>query len=352
MAKCSEILAKFPELVTWVQGNQEIPLDFVSGETGPQPGSLVYLQSESQLKNVLSSQAHAVILAGDLIEKAQSIWTETGPTLLTSPQLPLAMALINQSFFKPKTQRTWNNEPIHPSAIVSSTASVGENVTIGPGAVIGDRVVLERDCHIGALSVIESGAQIGAGTVVSPQVFIGHDCMIGQNCAIHPHSTIGSEGYGYAQDSKGHHHWKPHFGKVVLGDFVRIGSGVNIDRGAFDDSVIGEGTKIDNHCHFGHNIRMGKHCLVTAGFISAGSVTVGDHCVFGGRTTVNGHLQVCGQSQFAGMSGIQRTIDKPGAYGGYPIQPLKTYLKISSTLIHLPEMRKSISRLLKAMKSN
>ena len=100
-----------------------------------------------------------------------------------------------------------------------------------------------------------------------------------------------------------------------------------IDRGTFDVSLIGAGTKIDNHCHFGHNVRIGKNCLITAGFRSAGSITVGDNCIFGGGTAVNGKVELTNNVTIAPLSGVTNDILEPGAYGGYPPIPFKDFLK-------------------------
>ncbi|NJL72351.1 MAG: hypothetical protein HC888_12625 [Candidatus Competibacteraceae bacterium] len=119
------------------------------------------------------------------------------------------------------------------------------------------------------------------------------------------------------------------------------------NRGTFEDSRIGEGTKIDNHCHFGHNIVIGKNTLVTGGMITAGSTTIGSNCVFGGRTTIKGHLSITDKCQFAGLSGITKNIMQPGEYGGLPLQRVQDELRTRASLPYVPELRKQVSRILK-----
>ncbi len=195
--------------------------------------------------------------------------------------------------------------------------------------------------------MIEPDVKIGRRSHLHPLVFIGHSCILGEECEIHPNTTIGSEGFGYAADEKFNQYRITHYGKVILEDRVHIGANVSLDRGTFLDSRVGSGTKIDNHCHFGHNFVIGKNSLITAGMISAGSVTVGDYCVFGGRTTISGHLEIASKSHISGMSVVTKSIEEGGEYGGFPLQKLRDTLKTRAALRHLPEIQESVKKILK-----
>ena len=178
-------------------------------------------------------------------------------------------------------------------------------------------------------------------------VFIGHHCVLGKGCIIQPQSCVGSEGYGYATDKQNRHYHKPHYGRVVLEDRVEVGANVSIDRGVFTDSVLGEGTKVDNYCHLGHNLKVGKNCLITAGIITAGSVNIGDNCVFAGRVTVNGHISITDNVVVGPLAGVSNTITESGQYGGWPLQSYKDSIKTVATLRHISQMKKDIHTLKK-----
>jgi UDP-3-O-[3-hydroxymyristoyl] glucosamine N-acyltransferase len=214
---------------------------------------------------------------------------------------------------------------------------------ISDGCVIGDEVI------VGANTVLEPKVKVGRGTHIHPLVFIGHSCEIGAECEIKPNTTIGGEGFGFAHDEKGRHYRITHYGRVIIEDRVDIGAGVQIDRGTFDDSHIGEGTKIDNHSHFGHNIRIGEHSILVAGALVAGSVSIGSHCIIGGRTNIGGHLQITDGVQLMATSSVAKSIDKPGQYGGLPIQDAQDAMKTRAVQPLLPKLRKQVNRILKKL---
>ena len=210
---------------------------------------------------------------------------------------------------------------------------------MGAGAVIG------KDALIGPGCVVEEGARVGEGTVLHALVFLGRFCVVGDRCEIHPHTTIGSDGYAYAQDESRHHHKIPQLGIVSIEDDVEIQANCAIDRAAFGVTRIGRGTKIDNLCHIAHNCDIGEHVLLTGGFFVAGSSTVGDHCVAGGRATITDHVKVCAGVQLGGLCGVTKDLTEPGAYSGYPLQPMGKFLRTATSLPHLPELRRRVADL-------
>jgi UDP-3-O-[3-hydroxymyristoyl] glucosamine N-acyltransferase len=177
-------------------------------------------------------------------------------------------------------------------------------------------------------------------------VSISPNCQIGARCEIKSNTAIGSYGFGFARDEQGLNHHVPHYGGVIMGDDVHIGSNCSIDGGTFAPSVIGSGTKIDNQCHVGHNATIGKNVIITAGFIMAGSSTIGDNCVFAGSVCVNGHISIAANCTFAPLTAVSSEITEPGVYGGYPPIPFKEHLKAQASLQNLPKMRRSITRIL------
>ncbi len=340
----SEILKKFPTELELVRGdlNQEI-----KGLNSPELASdreLIFLSQPQHLKKALLGKSSAWVVQSDL---AKSV-PENVSTLITSSNPVLAMASIGRAFFPLALfHRTVEGENIHPSAVVAKSAKVGMNVTLGPGAVVGERVTIGDGTVIGSNSVIEPDVVVGSNCHIHPLVFIGHDVILGDRVEILPNSTVGTDGFGYAQDSSVNHHRLVHYGRVVLEDDVHIGAGVQIDRGTYGDTRVGSGTKIDNHCHLGHNVSIGQKTLITGGFIAAGSSSVGSHCVIGGRTTVSGHISIADRTQLGGLSAVNQTIAKAGAYAGFPLQELKESLKTRAIIRDLPRLRSQLRDLIK-----
>jgi UDP-3-O-[3-hydroxymyristoyl] glucosamine N-acyltransferase len=343
------LVNKFPDLFKILRGNGETKIDKMQAASLAKTSDIIFVNTPQLLKESLGTKSEIWVVHQDLTDLVPS----SVPHLLSSENAQLAMAKAAREFFPQKEHLTpVDNIARHPGAHIAASAQIGENCVVGPGAVIGNNVRIGNDSVIGANAVLEPGVVIGARTHIHPLVFIAFDCQIGSDCEILPHTTIGSQGYGFAQDKNFNHHAITHFGRVVIEDSVYIGASVQIDRGTFLDSRIGQGTKIDNHCHFGHNIQIGKNTLITGGMITAGSVTIGSYCVFGGRTTIKGHISICDQARFGGLSAISNNVTKPGEYGGFPLQEIKHELRTRAVIRNLPEMAKKLNRVLKHLGMN
>ena len=344
-----KIVENFPDLVTLAKGSKDAKLLDIRAAENASPDSLIFVGNEEHFRAALNSPAMTWVVSQNL----QASVPVGVTNVLVSQNIALSMALIGKRFF-PLTRHfeVIRGEKIHPHAQISKSARLGSNCIVGPGAVIGDECTIGDDCVIGANSVLEPGVKLGARTHIHPLVFIGHSCELGADCEVHPNTTIGSEGYGYAQDKQFNHYRITHYGRVVIEDRVHIGAGVQIDRGTFLDSRIGAGTKIDNHCHFGHNIQIGKNTLITGGMITAGSATLGSHCVFGGRTTVAGHLMVADGVHTGGLTGITKSITKPGQYAGHPIQDLRDDMRTRAGMKALPDLMKQVRQIVKHLGLN
>ena len=211
------------------------------------------------------------------------------------------------------------------TAKVDPASAIAENVFIGAGVAIGAHVVIHSGCAILSYSTI------GEHTVLYPNVVIYRNVHIGKNCRIHANTAVGSDGYGYNY-FKGEHLKVWHFGGVVIKDSVEIGSGTSIDQGTFSPTIIGEGTKIDNQVHMGHNCKIGKGVLITGQSGFSGSVTVGDYVVMGGCANFAPGVVVGKHAQIGGLSGVTGDVPEGATYAGYPARPLNEFLRSVATL--------------------
>ena len=340
--RCAQIAEAFPDLFPRTLGALQTIVDRAASPGQAGPGALVFAGDEAALRQALEAKAGAIILPLKL--EALLPGELPGCCLFTS-RVKMAMALVLGRFFDDTREHFRQDPAIDPRSHVSPEALVGPGVIVAAGAYVGARAVLGEGAIIGPGCVVEAEAQVGAGSILHALVFLGRRCRVGDRCQIHPHTTIGADGFSYAQDAAGHHHKIPQLGIVIIEDDVEIQANCAIDRAAFDATRIGRGTKLDNLCHIAHNCQIGQHVLLTGGFMVAGSSTLGDHCVTGGRTTVTDHVHLCGGVQLAGLSAVTKNITEPGVYAGHPLQPLKAFLRTTASLVHLPGIRKRLADL-------
>lgn len=232
---------------------------------------------------------------------------------------------------------------ISKQASVAPTAKLGRNVAIGPFTTIGDGVVIGDDAVIYQNVSIESGSSIGEKTIVYPLVSIYERTKIGRRCIIHSGAVIGADGYGFATEG-GKHHKIPQIGIVRIEDDVEVGAGTCIDRAALGETVIGEGTKIDNLVQIGHNVRVGRHCLLVSQVGIAGSTELGDYVVVAGQSGFGGHLKIGNGVQVAAKSAVLEDVES-GKVMGAPAIPFREFARREVHLRRLPDLIRRIEEL-------
>lgn len=378
------LLADFPLLLNAVQITQDDPLLGITGPDQIIENSILFCPTLEIFKRTANTKIKLIIIDYAILKEI-NISEYANLNLLSSPSLQEAMAKIGQKYFSINNTNfpAITKAGVHPTAIISNKAKLHPSVSVGAYSIIEDGVEIAEKVYIGSHTVISENTKIGAFTKIANHNFIGNFVCIGKynqigqqvciehhsqiqdynilfskvfigrgskifnHCEIESQANIGGMGFGYGSSKEKKHFKKVHFGNVIIKNHVHIGSLVNIDRGTFEDSVIGEGTKIDSSSHFAHNIKIGKHCLVTADFVAAGSCTIGDYCVFGGRTSVNGHITITDNVHTFALSLISKSIQKPGLYGGFPLQEASKFKRTYASLTKLPNLIKKINKLIK-----
>jgi UDP-3-O-[3-hydroxymyristoyl] glucosamine N-acyltransferase len=245
----------------------------------------------------------------------------------------------------PNLYRAPAREPgVHSTARIGRGATLGRDVTIGPYAVIGD------GASIGDRAWVDSHVVIGAGVVVGPDVRVFPSAtlysgtVVGARAVVHAGARIGSDGFGYVFRN-GIHDKIPHVGRCVIEEDVEIGANTTIDRGSIDDTVIGAGTKIDNLVQVGHNVRVGRLCLIMAQVGIAGSARIGDGVVLAGQAGLGGHVTIGDKARVGGQSGVFGDIPATETWSGYPARPHRQSLRASAALLRLADIIAKLERL-------
>lgn len=236
---------------------------------------------------------------------------------------------------------------VHPSAVLNSSvppsASIGANVVIGADVVIGENVTVFPGCVIGDC------VSIGDGSLLYPNSVIYHHCVIGRRAIIQAGAVIGSDGFGFAKDGEC---WIkiPQIGRVVIGDDVEVGANTSIDRGALDDTVIGNGVKLDNQIQIAHNVVIGDHCAMAGCVGIAGSTKIGHRCTVGGAGMIIGHLDIADDVHISAGTMVTKSLHKPGQYTSiFPLEAHEDWLHNAAQIKRLAKLAERVSELEKKL---
>jgi UDP-3-O-[3-hydroxymyristoyl] glucosamine N-acyltransferase len=300
-----------------------------------QAGEITFCDRPELVKSLATSAASAVLLAPGL--------TTDRMASITVEDVPAAFAKIVFHFRPPRTRRSIG---ISRDAQVSRFAKLADDVEVHAGATIGDDVTIARGC------VIYSGVHIMAGTkldeevTIFPGAVLYENTVVGPRAIIHSGAVLGAYGFGY-DSSTGKHVLSSQLGYVVLEADVEVGACATIDRGTYGATLIGAGTKIDNHVQIAHNCRIGRHNLICSQVGVAGSTTTGDYVVLAGQVGVKDHVHVGDRAMVGATSGVHCDIPAGEVWLGTPATPVKAQRSQVIALTHLPEMRRDLRNLQK-----
>ncbi len=258
-----------------------------------------------------------------------------GMALLLTDRPYRAYARLAQAFY-PEEQAA---PGLHESAVIDPSASLGPDCRVEVGAVIGPGAKIGARCWIGANAVVGPSVVIGDDTVVGACASLSH-CLVGARVRVHPGVRIGQRGFGFAMDVAGHID-VPQLGRVIVGDDVEIGANSAIDRGAVSDTVVGAGSRIDNLVQIGHNVRLGRGCVIVAQVGISGSTVLEDNVIIAGQGGVAGHLRLGEGCQIGAQSGVLRDVPAGAKMLGYPAVPMRRFLRQVVTLERLAKKKGS-----------
>lgn len=234
---------------------------------------------------------------------------------------------------------------IHPTAVIDVTAILGTDVAIGANAVISAGAVLGDGVQIGAGCFVGEAVSIGNGSLLWANVTVYHKVQLGQRCIVHSGAVLGSDGFGFAND-RGNWVKIPQTGTVLIGNDTEIGANTTIDRGAIEDTRIGNNVIIDNLCQIAHNVHIGDHSALAGATIIAGSTKIGRYCIFGGGAVVNGHIEICDGVQITGMSMVMKPITEKGVYSsGIPAVNNSEWRKNTAKLRQIEQLYQRVKQL-------
>lgn len=322
---------------TRVQGSTTELVRGIASLGSAQPGDLSFLGNPKYKAAVASTRASVVLLPPDFQEPPgsnQVYMTVDNP----SAALSRLCSRIEQALWP-------RPEPgVHASAVVAADATIAASATVGPLCVVEPGAVVGERAHLQASVVIGRGSRIGDDSWLMAGVVIAPECSVGSRVRLHPGVVVGADGFGY-ELVKGRHEKVPQVGTVLIHDDVEIGANSTIDRSRFEKTVVGEGTKIDNLVQIGHNVVIGKHCLLCGQVGIAGSVTLGDFVVVGGQGGIAGHLTIGTGAMIAAQSGVMEDVPAKTTVWGSPSSPILLERKLAILRGRLPELFKRVGAL-------
>jgi UDP-3-O-[3-hydroxymyristoyl] glucosamine N-acyltransferase len=308
-------------------GDRNRKIAAVAPLANAQEDHLSFLSSSKYREQLTTSKAGAVVVAKDL-KGEDARWIR-----VDHPYFAVSRIIARWFVSRPMPKG------VSRQASIAPTAKLGANVAVGPFATIGDGVVLGNNVIVFQGVSIEAGSTVGDDTIIYPNAVIYDETKIGQRCIIHAGAVIGADGYGFTIH-RGRHHKIPQIGSVRIEDDVEIGAGTTIDRAALGETVIGEGTKIDNLVQVAHNVKIGKHCLLVSQVGISGSCELGDYVAAGGQVGISGHLKIGNRVQLGGQTGVVTDIPDDSKMMGSPAMPFQEFVRSSAAVRRLGQKRK------------
>jgi len=312
-------------------GSSEVVIEGVSAADIARENQLTFITTIEYAQRWVESSGRVAIV-GNKIDCANIEFQDKTILLVDNPDL--AMAKVLALFALPEDAPDLG---IHESCVIDTTATIGVDVRIGPFVRIGKNVTIGDGCVIQSNVHIGMEASVGSQTVLHSGVSIGSFCNVGAHCIFYANAVIGADGFGYRPAEDGSHLVKMvHVGNVEIHDHVEIGALSSVDRGKFAATIVGKGTKIDNHVQIGHNVQIGQNCVIAAYAGLGGSVQVGDWCQIGAGAGFIPHIKIGSGAMIGAKSGVMNDVPAGESWLGVPAGPTKNTLRQWSAVRKLP----------------
>ena len=314
-------------------GDENLVISGAAPVHNAEKGDITFLSHADKSSYLTNCRASAIVVPRDVHFDRYAV--------IQVDDAVAAFEMIVRRFCPPRKLR---KREIHPTAILDASVVMGQDVSIGPYAVVENEVEIGDRVTISAGVRILAGCKIGSDSVIFPNAVLYENTILGRRCLIHSCAVLGAYGFGY-DSSNGTHILSRQLGNTVLGDDVEVGACSTIDRGTYGPTSIGDGTKIDNLVMIAHNCRLGKFNLICAGTGIAGSSTTGDYVVMAGRVGVRDHVHVGNGAVLGAMAGVIGDVPEGSRFVGIPATPEKEQMRMQVAKAKLPEMRRELKEL-------
>ena len=319
-----------------LKGDGSVIVDSVAPLSRAESNNLSFLADGRYSAALATSSPGILLVTPELADSAGNV----GARIVVSKPAVALLELLPR--FYPENREAAS---IHSTARIGRGVSIGKDVTLGAYSVIEDGATIGDGVRIASHSVVGAGVKVGALCRIFPHVTLYSGSELGERVILHSGVRIGSDGFGYVFTG-GLHTKIPHVGRCIIQHDVEIGANSTIDRGSIDDTVIGAGTKIDNLVQIGHNVNVGKLCLIMAQVGIAGSARIGDGCVIAGQAGLGGHITIGAGARIGGQAGVFGSVPAGEVWSGYPARPHRESLRSTAALIKIGGMMKRLEKLL------
>ncbi len=311
-----------------IEGDPNLRIQGVCDIIDGKSNNIAYILSEKFTCHIDNTKAAALVINNSLKINRKN------KTLIRVENPALSFIEIINMFSPIKKQKS---NGIHPKALVSNDVELGSDIYIGPYAVIEKGVKISNHVSIGAGTFIGVNTNIGHSTNIMPNVSIYHDISIGNNCIIDSGTIIGADGFGLVTHN-GTHHKMPHIGNVEINNHVWIGANCCIDRGTLGNTIIDDGTKLDNIIQIAHNVKIGKNCRISGQTAIAGSTILEENITIGGQVGIIDHLHIGKNSIIGAKSAVFESINSDSFVSGIPAKAHKNRLRQEVVINQLPDI--------------
>lgn len=324
-----------------IEGDPKVKVNTIAKIEEGQPGALSFL-ANPKYEQFIYSTASSIVLVNKSFVPSSKI----NATLIRVDNAYESFASLMQLVDKARPRK----KGIHPTAVIESSARIGNDVYIGPYAYAGENCVIGDGSSIYPHVYLGDNARVGKKCTLFHRVTVYHECILGDGCIVHAGSVIGSDGFGFAPQSENEFMKIPQLGNVILEDHVEIGANTTIDRATMGSTIIRRGVKLDNLIQVGHNVEIGENTVMAALTGISGSTRIGKNCMFGGQVGIAGHIRIADGTKIGAQAGVLSPVTEENTIiQGSPAIDFRNFMKSSVIFRNLPDMKMRLDKVEKEL---